>query len=112
MALATGRLRNRVTIRRKTRTKKPGGGFEVSWDDVDTVWAEVIGLAGREATIGEALQGITAYRITVRFGVDVNPADQLGYGDLDLNVRSVNDPDGRREALLILADTGSAEAAG
>ena len=107
MAIRAGDLRHRVTIRRKTSVKKAGGGFDTSWNDLATVWAEVIGLDGREAVIGQALQGISTYRVRLRFGADVTDADQLRYGAIDLNIRSVSDPDGRREQLLILADTGS-----
>lgn len=110
MAVSAGRLRRRVTIRRQTRVAKESGGFETTWADLATVWAEVIGLNGREAVIGHALQGVSYYRITIRFGADVIDADQLRYGAIDLNIRSVSDPDGRREQLLILADTGSVQA--
>ena len=113
MALSPGRLRHRVTIRRAVKTKNPSGpGYTTVWNDVATVWAEVLGIAGREATIGQALQGISAYKITARFGADVTDADQLRYGFIDLNIRSVTDPDGMREQLLILADTGSAQGTG
>lgn len=115
MALSAGRLRQRVTIRRKTQTKKPTGGFDEAWSDLNTVWAEVIGLNGREAVIGQALQGVSYYRIATRFGTDVTDVDQLASADpavfngKTVNVRSVSDPDGRREQLLILADTASAQ---
>ena len=113
MGLSPGRLRHRVTIRRASKTKNPNGpGYTTVWNDVATIWAEVLGIAGREATIGQALQGISAYRVTVRFGADVTDADQLRYGSIDLNIHSVTDPDGMREQLLILADTGSAQATG
>lgn len=107
----SSRLRHRITVRRKTRIRNANGGYDTSWLPIATVWAEVIGIAGREATIGQALQGISAYRITIRFGLDVTDADQVRYGKIDLNVHSVTDPDGMREQLLILADTASTEVA-
>lgn len=109
MALSAGRLRHRVTIYRKTVQQAANLDLETVWAPIAEVWAEVIGVAGREATIGQALQGISAYKITVRFGVDVTDADQLRYGTLDLNIHSVTDPDGMREQLLIIADTASVE---
>lgn len=109
MPLSPGRLRHRVTIYRKTTQQADNLDLEAAWALTTTVWAEVIGVAGREATIGQALQGIAAYKITVRFGADITDADQLRYGSIDLNVRSVTDPDGMREQLLIIADTASVE---
>lgn len=107
--LSPGRLRNRVTIRRLTTARVSGGGRSESWADVATIWAEVIGISGREAVIAEALQGVSFYKITIRWRPDITDADQLRYGAIDLNIRSASDPDGYREELLILADTGSAQ---
>ena len=108
--LSPGRLRDRIDIRRATLTKKPkGGGYDRSWSTLDTVWAEVIGVNGREAVIAQALQGVSAYRITIRYREDVTDADQIVHRGRELNIRSVSDPDGTREQLLILADTGSVQ---
>lgn len=110
MGLKAGALRHRVTIRRKNRTAKTGGGFDTAWADLVTVWAEVIGLNGREAVIAHALEGVSYYRVTFRWRTDITDADQLRYAAQDLNIRSISDPDGRREQLLILADTALAGA--
>ncbi len=110
MGIAAGRLRHRVTIRRNTTTPKPNApGYTSAWADYATIWAEVIGVNGREAVIAQALQGISSYRITIRYRTDITDADQLRYGAIDLNIRSISDPDGMREQLLILADTGSVQ---
>jgi SPP1 family predicted phage head-tail adaptor len=111
MALSPGRLRHRITVWRKVSVRNENGGYSDVWSQIAKVWAEVIGIAGREATIGQALQGISSYRVTVRFGLDVTDVDQIKYGMLNLNVRSVTDPTGDREELLILADTASAQKA-
>ena len=105
----SSRLRQRVTVRRMVRTPKPKGGFDEVWTDLKTIWAEVIGLNGREAIIGQALQGVSSYRVVVRFGADITDVDQLRFGSTDLNIKSISDPDGRREQLLILADTALAQ---
>lgn len=109
--IRAGDLRHRVDIKRQVQTKKPsGGGFDTVWETVGTVWAQVLGQNGREATIGQAMQGITVYRVVIRYRADISDADQLRYGSIDLNIRSIADPDGRRQALSIIADTGSAQA--
>ena len=109
MSLTPGRLRERITIRRLTTTRVPGGGMTSTWSDLATIWAEVIGINGRESVIAEAFQGTSFYRITIRWRADISDADQLRYRSIDLNIRSVSDPDGMREQLLILADTGSVQ---
>ena len=112
MALRPGDLNHQVEIRQKVSAPKSDGGpgMVTSWQTIGTPWCKVEGLAGRESVIGEALQGIAVYRVTMRYREDFGPADQLRYRSLDLNVRSVTDPDGRREQIVVIADTGSAQA--
>jgi head-tail adaptor len=108
MSLRAGRLRHRVDVVRVIEVDDGKGGFVPSAQPVATsVPAEVVGLAGREAVLGQALQGISVYQITLRYRADLEGATelQLRYGALALNIRSAIDPDGRREQLLIVADT-------
>lgn len=111
MSLAAGRLRDQVTIRRATKVKDGAGGSVDTWGDVDTIAAEVISQNGREAVIAGALQGVSVSRITIRYRSDVLTTDQLRIdGDArDWNIRTAEDPDRRREQLVILADTASAQ---
>lgn len=105
MGISAGRLRQRIEIGRYQQVKNSKGDYDQTWASTATVWAEVIGLDGREALINQALQGISTYRVTIRWRGDVEQTSVVRYGALELNVRSATDPDGRRERLVILADT-------
>jgi head-tail adaptor len=118
--LAAGQLRHRLSIRRVQEVPNGKGGFKSDWSEITNgkVSAEVTGLDGRESVMDQALQGISVYRIRIRWRPDVRTSDQLrtkgsafGYDDKgvprDLNIRSAVDPDGRREQLVIIADTAS-----
>lgn len=110
MGLAAGRLNRRIAIRRKTMLSDGHGGQNSSWDTVATVWAETKSQNGREAVIAGALQGISAWRIVIRYRAAVTTADQVRIDGRDYNIRTIEDPDGRREMLVIIADTSSVEA--
>lgn len=110
MYLAAGRLRHLITIKRSVDTPDGHGGFVTTWVRVAQVAAEVINLNGREAVISNALQGVSSYRITIRWRGGVKPEDQIDYDGVLLNVRSVDDPDGSRVALQIFADNQSVQA--
>lgn len=117
MSLRPGDLRQRVTLMRKTVTPRVGRpGSDTTWAPIATVWAQVVGINGREAVIGQALQGVSYFKIVIRHRGDVGDADQVRYqpagaaAPLTLNIRSATDPDGGREQLLILADTASSQA--
>src|SRR5688572_25784702 len=95
-------LRHRVTIRRATEVKNDRGGYTASWGELGTVFAEVEGLDGRESVMDQVLQGISVYRIRIRWREDIAEADQLRsagrcFRDRDVNIRSIVDPDGRCE---------------
>lgn len=110
MGLAAGRLDRRVTIRRKSTAPDGHGGRTTVWADLVTVWAEVANQSGREAVLAGTLTGVSAFRVTMRWRGDVTVADQLRLDDgRDLNIRSAEDPDGRRDALVVFADTAAVE---
>lgn len=108
--LLTGQRNHRIEIKRSAKISDGKGGWTTGWATIATPWAEVQGQDGREALVGQALQGISTYRIRIAWRADApKPADQIRYGDLDLNIRSVSDPNGDRQQLVIFADTGSAQ---
>jgi SPP1 family predicted phage head-tail adaptor len=110
--LTTADLRHSITIRRPSQVSDGKGGYTTSWATIATCFAEVTGLDGREATVEHVLEGVSIYRIRIRWraGLDVRASDQVQYAGRDLNVTApASDPDGRREQLVIMASTASAQ---
>lgn len=112
MKALASRLRDRVDLLHKVETPDGVGGRVDSWEFyASAVPAEVISQAGREAIIAGALQGIAVFQITIRWRAGVSTKHQVRLSDgRDLNIRSAEDLDQRRERLVILADTASAVA--
>lgn len=104
-------LRHKLEIRRPIEVQNDVGGYDSSWSTIATPWAEVLGLDGRESVMDHALQGISTFRIRIRWRAGIEAADQVrGYAGLELNITSAVDPDGKREQLVILATTESTRA--
>ena len=111
-ALNSGDLNTKIEIVRAAQQDDGLGGFTTIWTAIASPWAEVIGQDGREAVIGHVLQGISVYRIRIRYRTDILPSDQIrlgGAGGIDLNVKSCSDPAGRREQWMIIASTDGAQ---
>lgn len=112
--LSGGELRQRIEIMRAVRVDTGKGSDRIaSWAVHRRPWAEVLGQDGREAVIAQALQGISSYRIRLRYRRDLLPDDQVrlnGPGGIDLNITSITDPNGDKEQLMLLASTESAKA--
>jgi SPP1 family predicted phage head-tail adaptor len=113
--LLAGQLRHKIKIKRATQTPDGKGGFDTTWPTIAEPYAEVLGQDGREAVIAQNLQGVSAYRIRIRYRSNLpRQDDQIeaagsAFGGRTVNIRSVSDPSGDREQLVILADTASAQ---
>lgn len=108
--IRAGDLRHRITLRRKATVEDGKGGFDPLWQTVATIGAKVEGLDGRESMMAMALQGVSHFRITIRYRADITTADQLVLSDgTEVNVHSATDPDGHRLLTQILASTGSVQ---
>ncbi len=113
----TGRLRERITVRRLSDVSDGKGGYARAWTTVAaSLPAEVLGQSGREAVIANTLQGTATYKITVRHRTDLRANDQIIWltgGDLELNILAPPvDPWGSRQETQIFADTSAPQEAG
>lgn len=110
MGISAGRLNRRVQIMRAAVAVNRGEPTITGWTPFATLWAEVLGQNGREAVIAHMLEGISVYKITIRWRADLLPSDQVRLRDgTDLNIKSISDPDAAREQLVIYADTDGAQ---
>ena len=110
--LRAGLLRHTVTVRAPQRTSDGHGGFVNAWTTLGSFAAQVEGLDGREALLASAMQGISSFRITVRWNQVLVSGDCSSWQAIlsdgrELNVRSISDPEGKRVRMEILADSGS-----
>ena len=57
MSPRIGKLRQRLTIERKTRTDDGGGGATIVWDEVAEVWGVVEAFTGKETIAADRVSG-------------------------------------------------------
>lgn len=111
----TGTLRERIAIRRKVETKNDAGGLDVGWETVATLWAQVRAINGREALIGQVLQGISFFEVVIRHRTDFKAGDQILWINADnreLNiVAPPEDKSGSRQWTTIQASTQAPQGA-
>lgn len=122
--MQAGDLKDRITIQRRTETKNAGGGLDISWTPVASVWAKVVSLNGRESVIGNVLQGTSLFDITIRFRADLEAGDQIvwsarqvrdpvtgSYSPLELNIITAEDRIGTRQWTVVQASTAAPQGA-
>ena len=102
-----GLLRDRITIRRQVNTKNPQtGGLTRTWQTLDTVYAQVRAVNGRESLVEQTLQGISTFEVMIRYRDDLKPADQVLWNGRELNIVSPpEDRFGNRQWSQFLAST-------
>ncbi|WP_375449547.1 phage head closure protein [uncultured Devosia sp.] len=94
-----GTLTDRVQIRRKEMTAQAEGGFTTLYVPMQTVWARVRSLSGRQLERGDGRAVAISHSVVFRFRADVGPGDQIVYRGRNLDVVSASDLNGRRAYL-------------
>ncbi len=67
-----------------------------------TVWADIIGLAGSQIARAGLVENTSSHRVEVRFRSDLNERMRVKWGDAELNITAIVDPDrlGERQFLF------------
>lgn len=109
MPLAAARLRERITVRRLVDVPDGKGGYDRDWQTVVAdLPAEVVSQGGREAFLGMTLEGVSAFRITIRKRDDVHVKDQIVWQGRELNILNVEaDFREQQAAMVIFADSAA-----
>ncbi|MFK8477614.1 phage head closure protein [Enterobacter kobei] len=110
--MRAGGLRNRVTIRVFTTHRDPSGQVIQTWEDGETIWAEVNGISGRELVAAGAEFAEATIRVWVRFRRDITAANRLKvltgpFVGATLNIIGPPIPDSGMTRLEILCKQGT-----
>jgi SPP1 family predicted phage head-tail adaptor len=103
--IEAGRLRQRVTIQESTETETAGGDVLKDWEDMDTVWASIEPLRGREYFDGRVVEAEQTVRIRMRYRSDVTEAMRIVHNGTTYEIRNVADVGMRGHELEIMAVT-------
>ena len=71
--MKAGELRHRVTLQHATTSQDEYGEAIESWSELDTVWAAVEPMQGREFLEGRRLEQEVTTRIRIRYRDDLQP---------------------------------------
>lgn len=103
--IAAGRLDQRITLQQKSVTRAANGEEVVSWAVVDTLWAEVFQLRGKEFFAGAQMQDAVDVRVRLRYRAGVTRDMRIVWNGTPLDIVSVIEL-GRREALELMCISG------
>lgn len=101
-----GKLRNWLTVQRKSSTRDTDGGERVEWSTVTSVWGAIEPGRNREYWGSEQIQAETGVRIRVRYPLDVLPQDRITSGGKSYNVHGASEQFTERREIHIMATEG------
>jgi SPP1 family predicted phage head-tail adaptor len=93
-------MRHRVTIEEPVRAGDEGGGADISWLAVATVWAEIQPKTGREVFESDQLGGRVTHDVRMRFRVGVVPKMRIVHSARTFDIRYVANVGERGEWLI------------
>jgi SPP1 family predicted phage head-tail adaptor len=100
MAPRIGALRHRVTIEEPVRVPDAGGGADITWQSLATVWAEIQPKAGREVFESDQLGGRVTHDVRMRFRGGVTPNMRIVHNARSFDIRYVANIGERGEWLI------------
>jgi SPP1 family predicted phage head-tail adaptor len=99
-----GELNRTVRFERKTTTEDGHGGQTTTWGLLRRQRVKAGPIGGKEALTAGTLQASQGWRLEMDVA-QVTTEDRAIMDGVTLNIRSVVDPTGRRERLILLCDT-------
>lgn len=103
-----GSLRQRVTIQTLTKTEDGVGGWNHSWADTVTVWADLFPLSGGEIYKQGQVQSPVTHKCVIRYRTGVTTNQRITYGGNPYNIRAVLNLNERSEWLELHLESGVA----
>lgn len=107
--MAAGSMRKRITFQLETEVPDGGGGYELGWSELATVWGSFKPERGNERVqagrIAETLAGVMRVRssATTRLVTTSHIAVMDGEG---YNIRSITNPDQRDKYIELAVERG------
>lgn len=114
--MRSGTLNRRVTLQSRSEAQGSTGEVTWTWADVDTVWAAIEPMAGREYFAAQQMQATTNTRIRMRFRRGVTTKMRVVYTEAGsptytryYAIDAVINPKDRREELQLMCTEKEAD---
>jgi SPP1 family predicted phage head-tail adaptor len=98
-----GKLNQRVTLQRRAAGADAMGQASGAWEDVATLWAQVLPLRGREFFAAAQVQQELSIKVTIRYRADVAPSMRLVWQGQPHDITGVVQIGGKKDWLEVMA---------
>lgn len=97
-----GKLSEKVTVQRATKTQTAIGGDTVTWSTIATYWCDPVFLPGQEIESAGQKWAVNRWRIRTQYNpsVTLRAEDRLAWGSRTLNITDVQESRRRGEVII------------
>ena len=95
MMIVSGQMRERVTIQAPADQQSPLGEATVTWSDVATVWASVMGVSARDYFAAQQSGVVITHRIRIRFLPELNHQQRMIWRGRTFEISSILERENR-----------------
>jgi SPP1 family predicted phage head-tail adaptor len=106
--ISAGKLRNKISIQRKTRTPDGGGGWSDTWAEIHNISAYIKPVSGNEVFVAMRIQASITHDIMIRYLDDVKASDRIVFKERLFNIQSVINIEERNRWLQMRCEEGVA----
>lgn len=92
----SGRMRERVTLRRPVDRQNEFGEATLEWEDVAVVWADVSNLTASDYFTAQQSGTLATHRIRIRYYADIKPTWRILWRGKMMEITSINEREFRR----------------
>lgn len=103
-----GRMDRQITLRQRVVTRGAAGSVVESWQNVATVWAEKLDMAGREFMAAQQSNAEISTKFRIRYYADITPEWRISHDGKDYDIISIAEL-GRRQWQEIMASAVASE---
>ena len=105
LMLASGLLRERITLESRQTTRDAVGGENVTWQHETDTWAAIDAITGRESAVASQLAAVTSLSVVMRARSDVQPTWRVRWGSRVLSIEAVL-PSAKKDRTTLLCSEG------
>jgi SPP1 family predicted phage head-tail adaptor len=84
-----GKMRYRITLQYPMGTVDDWGNALDSWQDLATVWADIVPMSGREYLTASQATSETTYKIYIRYIPNINPKMRIIHNEQVYEINAV-----------------------
>ena len=95
-------LDKQITLQGKTLTRDSFGGETITYTDLDTIWANIRTVSGREFYLAKTVNSEHTFEITIRYRTDTSTLRRVKYLDRYFDIEFVIDREMSRIWLTLI----------